>query len=65
MIFAMILYETLRKEIILNLEKEVAFSSLGISAKKDELDTPSILEYFWMYWIILTRSNFKICQHFL
>jgi hypothetical protein len=34
MIFAMILYETLHKEIGLNLEKEEAFFSFGIKARK-------------------------------
>jgi len=44
MILEMILYETLHREIILNLVKEEGLESLGIKAKKEEFIAPPILD---------------------
>ena len=65
MILVMSLYETLHKDMGLNLEKEDGFESFGIRARKVEFVLPPSFVDFWTYLIILMRSFLIVCQHFL
>jgi hypothetical protein len=63
MILYIILYDTLQREMGLNIEKDDGFVSFGIKAKKVELFVPPILQYFCTYLIFLIKPNLIVCKH--